>query len=555
MIIKKNGGGQCTSRGCVNNTLGNRPPENGPRNNGPRNNGPPENGPRNNGPRNNGPPENGPPENGPHNNSERKDLLFKSSDIASFYRPDNKFNKDIALPIINAKIAARSDSVIKNYNIQCNKFDTIYFTSDIHSDLRKFIQMLQFTKLINTTFDPYDGDSIYEPDNIANIRWTGGERVALVIIGDLVDGKRPYSHDFPPSLINSPDDPRGSFELLLLTMLFNIRIDANNQNSDVLFTIGNHDYLTVIQSTDDSYFHTKYVTDEVNKFFDKNGFFSTHIKNRKNALRPFYTICPFYLLSFNNNENLEIACVHGGLHNGTNDVTPALKRYQETIDSDINNFNNAFPFNMSGDMTPITARAHGKQNMCGTIASNPYKLIVVGHCITPDLYGYPRFKEIIDADPVSYAGCDGGTQAKPGNGCVLLDCMDHNGPKLAFVDIALSKGQQFPPTAYYPERPNNERKVQFLRASHDPALKDDNRYYNVIDRVTVDPSKPEMDDSSIMKMYAADIKDDVVSNNNSIMNLANLPNFSGGYKRKTKKNKKSKSKSKSKFKSRNKRHA
>ena len=53
-----------------------------------------------------------------------------------------------------------------------------------------------------------------------------------------------------------------------------------------------------------------------------------------------------------------------------------------------------------------------------------------------------------------------------------------------------------------------------------------------------------------MKMYAADIKDDVVSNNNSIINLAN---FSGGYKRKTRsKTKKSKSK---KSKSRNKRHA
>ena len=58
-----------------------------------------------------------------------------------------------------------------------------------------------------------------------------------MITGDLIDGKRGH---------RMVDDPRGSYEMLLHILLFNLRIGARARNSDVLLVIGNHDLYSVV---------------------------------------------------------------------------------------------------------------------------------------------------------------------------------------------------------------------------------------------------------------------------------------------------------------------
>ena len=80
--------------------------------------------------------------------------------------------------------------------------------------------------------DPYE--------YVWTLEWVADDTM-LMITGDLVDGMR-----VDPRGSRTVDDQRGSYEMLLHILIFNLRIDARERNSDVLFTIGNHDLYSVL---------------------------------------------------------------------------------------------------------------------------------------------------------------------------------------------------------------------------------------------------------------------------------------------------------------------
>ena len=127
-----------------------------------------------------------------------------------------------------------------NYIINAQEYDRVYVTSDIHSDYRKFVKILKDIGLIDTSINPYT-DDIYKSDLVTNTNWIP-EKTLLVIVGDLVDGRR-----------NSQvADVNGSFELLLHIFIYNLRLSAHEKKSEIIFTIGNHDFHSVIKITNDN---------------------------------------------------------------------------------------------------------------------------------------------------------------------------------------------------------------------------------------------------------------------------------------------------------------
>jgi len=126
-------------------------------------------------------------------------------------------------------------------------FERIFVTSDVHADLRKFVEILVSLGLVteNSGNSGNSGNSENEnkPRNqgdiyeyVWDLEWNADDTM-LMITGDLIDGKRGH---------RMVEDPRGSYEMLLHILLFNLRIGARARKSDVLFVIGNHDMYSVV---------------------------------------------------------------------------------------------------------------------------------------------------------------------------------------------------------------------------------------------------------------------------------------------------------------------
>ena len=395
-----------------------------------------------------------------------------------------------------------------NHQIDCAKYTRVFFTSDIHSDLRKFVQMLKNNELIDTELDPYT-DDIYNPELIADSKWTGGSRTLLVIIGDLVDGRRSSETPTGELVYNEVEDPKGSFELLLFCLIYNLRVKANEVGSEVLFNIGNHEHMTVITLPPDSTRGTvyeKYVAVSAQKFFGTKFV-------RQNALLPFLYTSPYYILGFYNGGRPEMASVHGGLHSYIEkkpiDNTEALVAFQQLIDKGTSFLEDIPPIlndSRAKEGGPIWSRAYNEVDpegagFCNNLGSTTFPFIVVGHCPTDS---NKRTKHLITNNKKTYAGCDIEDIDIPNPvGCIVTDCDHGSGPRLAFVDAAMSKAFR-KPTVYwnqttghvtqedksrvagytlYTPPPNKDRPVQMLLLRHDPRL-DDTRYFNKIHRVS-----------------------------------------------------------------------
>jgi len=400
-----------------------------------------------------------------------------SEHIQNIYKR-NKFNLEYFTTTIKPNLA--TEALRPDHRISCKDYRTVWVTSDIHEDFRKFIQMLTQYGLIETDIDPYNGDDIYKPELIGNATWKGGKKALLVIIGDLVDGRRQYGISE-----NHSDDPRGSFEFLLHAFLYNLRLSALENQSDVLFTIGNHDLHTVIAEKlfgmNDVLYDT-YVSKNAKQFFISH-------KNRREALLPFYNISPYYILSMMNDGKKEVAFVHGGLHGQYDGSVFAnqLEAFQEKIskgsaklpdfltDSDLPNSNN--------QEGPMWSRYYSQKEtgVCDTIQNTAFNFIIVGHCPTIIQTNGHRFKKLQTSNPKKYSKCDDGV----GNdsldkiGCVMMDC-EHHPTKLAFVDVGLSKGQRLP----LKEIDNSKRIVQILKLTH--TRDDSSMYYDVVEGVNSD---------------------------------------------------------------------
>ena len=329
--------------------------------------------------------------------------------------------------------------------INCEDFNNIYFTSDIHSDYRKFIQILKSINMVRNLDDYEESYDVLNPANprnndiydlriIEDVDWNLGEGVLLVIVGDIVDGKRDIGQQV--------DDNRGNFEFLLLCFLYNLRIKARIQGSEILYTIGNHDFHTVIENHSPirSLFLGIYVTNEANIFFNN------HIY-RKRALYPFFDLNPYYLLTFNVGGVPQMGCIHAGFHRqtdafGEDAATRQLRFRIEALQMGINAGNRLdsitnldFDLVRSGDGLELNdiggglwARTYGFQgpargaadpvrrpgqplNMgsCNRLTAADYPFIVVGHCPTTHTVDRPLdimfYDQELPAAQRKYQGC------------------------------------------------------------------------------------------------------------------------------------------------------
>ena len=375
---------------------------------------------------------------------------------------------------IHVKLTHARPIFKRSHNINSNEFNTVFFISDIHADLRKFIQILQSNRIITYNnipdYDPYEGNNIY--NGLLDFEWISGPSVLIIIIGDLVDGKRDQGCD----------DPEGRFELLLHMFLHNLRIRSNNNSSEVIFTLGNHD-VDLLCYNSGGYRH--YIHDTATSFYTSYELGRDLGENRFNILSPFYLNCMFLCLRIYDGANTDstasditkILCIHAGIYNSTLRITyPLITLYnnQRSIDrvvgtpkipiltSYIKNTDNLSPDSF------IANRSSNNKDICEKIdrdnlalfsrSKPPLPLFVVGHCPTNQLDPNLTTKLGLGYDDNNhYAGCDYFPDIHPDiyrnpanrRGCVVLGC-SHQGnsgiitqnnidnPKLVLVDTALS---------------------------------------------------------------------------------------------------------------------
>ena len=363
-----------------------------------------------------------------------------------------------------------------SHNLRSTDYDEVYVTSDIHADVYKLNSLLSKAGLIDNTGDE-TRDTLFR-----ETKWLK-PRTILIIVGDIVDGARNGLSEIP--------DPVGDIELLLHVYLFNLRNRALLNESDVRFTIGNHDYHSVIKETSPElpHFYTSWVHNSALKFFGTRAM-------RRSCLLPFYECCPYIILRF----SLELAFVHGGFHSkeaqGINDMSDSIINLQNKLDLS-NNFdvltdtdhallNNLGGSDVKGSALWTRFYSYGKPaEVCANVNST-FKMVVVGHCQTDTCSHGEMMKSILSGPKFSECG---------GGGCALLGCdkeQEQDAPSLAFVDISMSSAFRNKLMYAKPTIPQDRlkliedtRRAELLKFMHDDSLDASNRYYNRITREKV----------------------------------------------------------------------
>ncbi len=415
------------------------------------------------------------------------------------------------LPDIERKIVGANFGNLNN-NIDATKYDTVYITSDIHADLRKFMSIITTSGLavVNgprpynwTTNDIYDY-SVYE-----NIMWNpANPRTLFIIVGDLIDGKR----EFGRNIISEVEDPQGTFEILLLILLYNLRLSARRYGSEVLFTMGNHCIEPIggietflnplpnnpgtLQFFKERSVRWEYSHETAKQFFNVGPNSNQELgqalniwNNSKECFRALYSHSPYIFINLIKDGSKEVSCIHAGFH-----VYDGVNNYQIKLDqiTDIQNLINRKPGNVlrdpdviqsfrnilingsTNDSSVLWNRIYAKQpgRGCRLVNGSPIKLTVVGHCPTHS-YQNTMHDGMEKGD---YTGC--GEE----KGCVVVRCSNpvDGPPRLALVDVGMS-------AAFFINRLIKRgitRPVQILKLIHDPTKLVNERYYNVIIRAT-----------------------------------------------------------------------
>jgi hypothetical protein len=390
--------------------------------------------------------------------------------------------------------------------IECATFDTVYVTSDIHADFRKFVQVLRVNRLLEETeaeaeeeHDDDDDDdddddgkvsspSAWAEDNteeeafeksktkrhrrqedeepvVVNARWTGGSKTLLVILGDIVDGHREHS---APGI----DDPKGTFEILIHALIHNLRIRANLANSDVLFTLGNHDVESVLTTVEDErqHMYDSYVHDSAKAFFNND------MNARRNMLLPFYYNSPYTFLEFVHGRGgalSQYVFVHAGIHNSAGRrIDRMWRKVQKKIDSD--GLEKMLPvlslLNKKYKNDIFWTRDYLKSKTCRAIGNERFPMVVVGHCPTPFMAqdDFDDFDDDAGCDVVKQQQSRGAWVSRGRRGCIRVGCRHAStgDPKVVFVDTASSA------VFRQPGQENAQRDVEILKLSKSKSVDD-----------------------------------------------------------------------------------
>jgi len=361
------------------------------------------------------------------------------------------------------------------HSIDPKQFDTIYTTSDIHADVYKLNTLLSSSGLIDSTgFE--DRSNILEKP----FKWLK-PKTLFVIVGDVVDGAR---NGFSEIL-----DPIGDIELILHIYIFNLRLMAHEVGSEIRFTIGNHDYHSVVKENSDDLpdFYNSWVHTSAIRFFGSR-------TTRRDCLLPFYLCSPYFIITVAN----ELAFIHAGINSEDGqdimDLSEAIVLMQTKLDADgdfakLSKGAHKFLSEIGADSKeggPLWTRFYSfgsPADVCDAL-EDPYKMVIVGHCQTDSCSQGQHMANILK-DP-QFSACGSG-------GCVLLGCNKKGPPALGFVDISMSSAfrnriSRFGFPIYPPQiikADEERRRAEFLKLEHVPELDTSDRYYNKISREKV----------------------------------------------------------------------
>lgn len=363
----------------------------------------------------------------------------------------------------------------KNHNIDLNKYSTVYITSDIHADVRRFLDVLIREEIITIreNFNPFN-DDIYDTTIIEQIQFNK-KNTLLLILGDLIHGKRER---------NSVDDKIGNFELLLHVILFNLRIKARDNNSEILFTLGNHDY------------HHLFNKNSLLKYSHSVDYFKNNkidsIILFKQALIPFYSLSPYIMLNLKYNGTIEFSCIHTGFHNYKVDITKSIEDIQNIINEggieklttkDIN-ITALYTKINENDIGGLWTRSYAEDKIqCSDLSTHP--TIVVGHCPTQTEWEFNRIDKILttnlanlpdESKPAHIINYD---KCNDSHGCVVVDCYDtpDKRPKLIFVDTMMSDAFR-----NIEDRKGATRNIELLMLEHTNSFLKDTNWITKISR-------------------------------------------------------------------------
>jgi hypothetical protein len=375
--------------------------------------------------------------------------------------------------------------------IDASKFDRIYVNSDIHSDYRNFINYLKNLNLINIPSglsiyedktNPSSRNDIYNPAFITDTTWKA-RNTLYIIVGDLVDGRRG---------IAEVDDPRGSFDLLLHMFIYNLRLRALEMNSDILFTIGNHDFITAIKhtmikndrspwdiglvdyqpggplrgnriNTSGWSWYQGEMADYTKIFFSGNDNISVDkyywnnivgMNNRYNALTMFYSLSPYLFIEIINSDNKRIIFIHSSIAQsgmaGVTDYLVDLRNYQRHIE--ISALRNSFILDeLPHEVLPPNIDHTEANSLFYRILINLTKRDILKNICAIYGYRYPNTTLIVGHCPTLMTEFDNEKQGKTGSlqeydtchlndnfGCIITKCFDSNF-KLIAVDTGFSR--------------------------------------------------------------------------------------------------------------------
>jgi hypothetical protein len=396
---------------------------------------------------------------------------------------NNYFNKEYfdanVKPILSDARKYYSIDERNSQTLNAEMFHAVYVTSDIHSDVRKFIELLVNADIVTIPagIDLYS-DDIYNPELYTQTIWNK-PGIAVIVLGDIIDGRRGEG--------NEVNDVRGQFELLLHIFLYNMKIKALEKNAMLAFTFGNHDYHSLIQF--DTGMIQGYTPNELQTFFGypDNGW----IQTRQHALLPFYEVHPLFMIRVHHGQRFELYGIHGGFHNPDKSVNvKELIDFQKKIsaldpnvsltsivgnpDFDLKVLSSTMPHPKdptrlieSGGMW---SRVYENADACSIIEPISPIMIVVGHC--PTWYSGNRQELTMKENSALYAGCQK-SLTRGGRGCVVLSCNN----RLAHVDVSMSAAFHG-----YDREAQVSRDAEMLVLKHDAGLKTDERYYNIVER-------------------------------------------------------------------------
>ena len=309
-------------------------------------------------------------------------------------------------------------SISKNNIIKMDN-KKIYVLSDIHSDFPRFIQLLYNSNIIRFNTNNITQDFFHSLDILYDFEIID-KNFILIIAGDIINGKRPEYHI-------QTDDITGDYELRLFIFLTNLKYKSQNYNSDILWSLGNHEYFSLITETQDM---LRFRCDKCLNFYKKD-------KNRINILLCFLLVSPYYFIILHHERlNKYILICHAGLNNKT-DVLKYIDHQPENLYKKINNMDILVTKAYSNDLDNYDYDIKSLDTkICNFIKNYKYDMMIYGHCTINIIDGlYNKQKHI--------NGCKD-------KKCILGVCGDKNiGAKIVFVDIGLSKFHDYDDRFYH----------------------------------------------------------------------------------------------------------